>query len=67
MNKEVQQWMAAQEVEKQKETNLAVVAQQLAQETSELNQLKAKQAHSTQLKAQLDQLLERVFAGPTPE
>jgi hypothetical protein len=29
--------------------------------------LKQKQAHSNQLKAQLDGLLERVFAGPTPE
>lgn len=67
MDKEVQQWVAAQEVEKGKEVALATVSAELARETNELNQLKAKQAHSTQLKAQLDQLLERVFSGPTPE
>ena len=36
-------------------------------QNGELNVLKQKQAHSNQLKAQLDALLERVFSGPTPE
>ncbi|KAI9019879.1 hypothetical protein DFJ74DRAFT_674786, partial [Hyaloraphidium curvatum] len=67
MQKEVSQYVAAQEREKEKTAALATLSAELATATNELNRLKGMQNHSSQLKAQLDALLERVFGGFTPE